>query len=104
MKAKSKLLTVVVAVFILMSFLGCSNKEDESPEGQALESDSGRQKKNRGHVMYLVIAMNSSRVIGLRNFGKSCVTKQKNPLFLELIETDQSRHPQSWHLSQPNEA
>jgi hypothetical protein len=43
MKAKSKLLTVVVAVFILMSFPGCSNKEDESPGGQALESDSGRQ-------------------------------------------------------------
>jgi len=38
-------------------------------------------KQNRGHVMYLVIAMNSSRVIRLRNFGRSCVTKQKTPAF-----------------------
>jgi hypothetical protein len=43
MKAKSKLLTVVTTVFFLTSFCGCSNKEDESPEGQALDSESSGQ-------------------------------------------------------------
>jgi hypothetical protein len=43
MKAKSMLLTVLVAAFFLTSFCGCSNKEGESPEAQALDADSSGQ-------------------------------------------------------------
>ena len=40
MKNKSQLLTVLFAAFFLMSFPGCSKKEDESQEGYAVEADS----------------------------------------------------------------
>ena len=43
MKNKSHLLTVLLAVFFLMSFLGCSKKEDESQGGYAVEADSSSQ-------------------------------------------------------------
>ncbi|MBW2174069.1 MAG: hypothetical protein JRF64_05390 [Deltaproteobacteria bacterium] len=43
MKNKFQLLTVLVAVFFLMSFLGCSKKKDESQEGRAVETDSSSQ-------------------------------------------------------------
>jgi hypothetical protein len=43
MKNKSQLLKVLFAAFFLMSFLGCSKKEGESQEGDAVEAASSSQ-------------------------------------------------------------
>ncbi|MHC4118424.1 MAG: hypothetical protein ACYSWO_13065 [Planctomycetota bacterium] len=43
MKARSQLLTVLIAAFLLVLFPGCSQKEDEPQENQAVEADSSNQ-------------------------------------------------------------
>jgi hypothetical protein len=79
MKAKFKLLSVLIVAFSVMSFLGCSKKEDVSQEGHAVEADSSSQisaeaapdqPANGGNTQIAVKGISLSDVVALWDTGQ----------------------------------